>query len=200
MKKEVSKFDKRFHTEIQKILKRAPSMQYQPLIGIYDLQEVMKIIEVLPKLEFPINSAGELIEKLGRSGKHLQIAMIKVDPVRMIKYMPTYYFPIADMANFIEKMSELIRQNRHEVDVPKEIKTIKEQVEGILEFPIKDRNSLAKMLENSGKMFTFQGSNVNLSEVITHIPHNYFPIESEKEFFNKIRTLMVTRPLIVPHK
>ncbi|MDO1444618.1 hypothetical protein Q0590_00065 [Rhodocytophaga aerolata] len=195
----VSNSDVRFLTEIDELLKQIPAMKYKPMVGVYDLREILKVMKELPKLTFPIKSAGELIEKLGGSGKTFRIESIDVDPVRMIKYMPAYYFPIADMGNFLEKMAELIQQNRYKADLPKEMKNIQEQTSGALHFPIENRESLFAQLSTTGRSFTYQGRKVNLEQVIRHIPDNYFPIKTEKDFYARVTDLIVSRPLIVPH-
>src|SRR2546423_15635054 len=125
-----SRYDVSQHPGVDALLGQIPSLKHRPLVGIHTLTDVVKVIKALPKLEFPINSAGELIEKLGGSGTKISVLGIAVDPLRMIKYMPAYYFPIPDMDNFVEKMAELIRDNRQDVNVPREIESLRKQIVG----------------------------------------------------------------------
>jgi hypothetical protein len=191
--------DVRNHPKYDELLKKLGQFPYRPLVGIYDLEEVIKVVKILPGLKFPINCAGELIDKLAGSSKELKFENVKVDPVRMIKYMPAYYFPIQDMGNFIEKMGELIRGNRHSIDVPKQIESIRREVYAVLKYPIKDSEVLVKQLSSSRRQFTYQGRVVDIDRVAKRIPKEFFPVESEHDFFSKVKTLLVNRPLIEPH-
>ena len=180
--KRKSKYDVSYHPEMEGMLKELPSIKHRPLIGIHDLNEVLKVVKRLPKLQFPINSMGELIEKLGGSGNTLKVEGIDVDPVRMIKYMPAYYFPIGDMENFVEKMGELIRQNRGDLNITNDIETVRKEIEGVLRFPVKDNKELLEQLRGSKKSFTFHGRKQILDKVVDRIPNSYFPIKNDKEF------------------
>jgi len=193
-----NKFDRRQDPETQQLLQRIPGLKYAPLVGAADLEEILKVHPALPDLQFPIESAGELIDKLGGSDKTFEIVGVDVDPLRMIKYMPAYYFPIVSMENFIEKMAELVRQNRKQVDVPKELASIKEQIREQLpnfSFPIPNAEALLKVMTRR-QNFTFQGGKVDPRQAVQRIPAHYFPIESEEDFDRKIGQLMITRPLI----
>lgn len=194
-----SKFDVSLHPEIEGMLKELPSIKHRPLIGIHDLNEVLKVVKRLPKLQFPINSMGELIEKLGGSGSTLKIEGIDVDPVRMIKYMPAYYFPIGDMENFVEKMGELIRQNRGDLNISKDMDVVKKEIKGVLSYPLKNNKDLLEQLRASKKAFTFHGRKLILDKVVERIPKSNFPIKNDKEFLSKMKELLGNRALIVPH-
>jgi hypothetical protein len=167
------------------------------LVGAADLREIVKVFASLPDLEFPINSAGEFIEKLGGSDKTLAMAGIEVDPMRMIKYMPAYYFPIPTIENFIEKLAELVRANRKQVNIPKELETIRHQLPE-MRFPIENAGELVRML-GSRHRYKFQGRDVYPEEIIKRIPAEFFPVASKREFESKIIRLMAALPLIEKH-
>src|SRR5690349_1667239 len=126
----MSRFDVRKHPEYTNAIGRIREVKLRPLVGPSDLKEIAVITDVLPQLTFPINSAGELLDQIGQD-KTLPVLGIDVDPVRMIKYMPAYYFPIASYENFVEKLSELITANRRQVDAPKYVSMIKEKMYGV---------------------------------------------------------------------
>jgi hypothetical protein len=188
------KYDPRRLEETEVLLKRLPPCKYKPLVGPADLREIEKIFGGLPNLRFPINSAGELIEKLG-SGKSLEIVGMTVNPLRMIKYMPFYYFPIASLENFIEKLAQLIRENRKQSDIPRELVRIKRQL-GKLRFPISNSEQLLRSVKDR-KQVMFQGRPIRLEDLIDRIPSGFFPIRSSEEFDSKVGRAIATRPLIV---
>jgi hypothetical protein len=191
-----SKFDHQKDPEVKKLLEKLPAVLHTPLVGAADLAEVVKVFDGLPKLEYPINSAGELIGKLGPAVETLVIAEVKVDPLRIIKYMPAYYFPIASVENFIEKMAELVRQNRKTVNVPKELANIKRQLPEF-RFPIANSEQFLKSLAEPGRKYAFQGGAVDPKKILERIPSSFFPVKSQADLENKISELMTTRPLIV---
>jgi hypothetical protein len=195
-----SQYDVRYTPQVEELLRQLPKFEYRPLVGEYSLRGIAIVFKALPDLEFPINSAGELIEKLGGSGTTLRVVGMDVDPLRMIKYMPAHYFPLASVENFVEKMAELIRENRYQVDVPVEIENVRNQVRGLLTYPIESREALSEMLARRNRTFTFQGRRVELAEIIKRVPEDYFPIRNEPNFLSVVRNLMVNRPLIVPHE
>lgn len=190
----VNQFDRRNDPEAQRLFERLRLGQHKPLVGAADLQEIVKVMDALPELEFPIHSAGELIEKLGGSERTLEIAEVPVNSVRMLKYMPAYYFPISSIENFVEKMAELIRANRKRIDIPKELTDVKRQLPR-MRFPIANADELFQAL-GSKESYRFQGNKANTREMIRRIPEGLFPIESQDDFDDKISQLMATRPLI----
>jgi hypothetical protein len=117
----------------------------------------------------------------------------------MVKYMPSYYFPIANMENFVEKMAELIQENMRQVDLPSEMAQIRSQLIGVLSYPVKDQKNLSKMLKQGHRQYRFGGRVVNPEEMVKRIPENNFPIRSEEDLMAKIQALIVNRELIVPH-
>jgi hypothetical protein len=193
--KTYSKLDPRKNPKVSEIVKKIASVEYIPVVHEHDLLEIEKVFASIPKLEYPINSYAELIEKLGGSGKLHQVAEVTVDPMRMIKYMPAYYFPIGSVENFIEKMAELIRANRKKVDVPKEMEAIRAQLPRLV-FPIKTPEELHQQLQDRGQ-YKFQNRNVNAMEMIKRIPSQFFPFKDRDDFENKIIHSLLYRPLIV---
>ncbi|MFL5608785.1 MAG: hypothetical protein ACJ8AD_20180 [Gemmatimonadaceae bacterium] len=195
-----SKYDRRKDPEVQALAKKIPGLKHAPLVGAADLVEINKVFAGLPRLNFPINSAGEMIDQLDAADKRVKVEGIEVDPGRMIKYMPAYYFPVASMENFVEKMAELIRENRNKVNVPAELagikKTIKAQAPNF-KYPIKSADDLLSAI-GRGK-FTFGGADVDTKKAAAQIPAHYFPITSETDFDAKMSALMLSQPLVVPH-
>jgi hypothetical protein len=190
----VARFDPRRNAAYEELL-AGLSVRYAPLVAVSDLREVKQVLAVLPDLEFPINSAGELIERLGGSDQNWSLVGITVEPLRMIKYMPSYYFPVASMENLIEKMAELIRNNRKRVNVPEELARIKAQLP-TLRFPIDSPEDLLN-ITGVKRVIRFQGGPVDPQRIMRRLPQDFFPINSEEEFDSKVAQLMVTRPLIV---
>src|ERR1700693_4013063 len=144
-----SKFDHRNASDYAAQVQKIPTLQHQPHIGRMDLQEVVTIMQAIPPLKFPINSAGALLDALGR-GKTVKIVGLDVDPARMIKYVPAYYFPIVSSENFVEKMAELIRANRSKVDPKEQVEAIRKALPS-LKFPITSPDQLGKSAEKIEK-------------------------------------------------
>jgi hypothetical protein len=194
-----SKFDERQSPTADILRKKIRGLKGAPLVHAADLEEIVKVTDVLPELRFPIDSAADLFDQLGGGEKEYDIVGVRVDPARMIKYMPAFYFPISSMNNFVEKMAELIRQNRPKVDVPTALKSIKTEIRRVapkFSYPIASRDGLVKMLGPTARI-DFLGTPIDPGQIVSRIPKDYFPIESEKDFDRKMGQLMVTRPLIV---
>lgn len=190
-----NKYDVRRDPEVQGLLAKLPKSRYVPLVGSADLREVAKVLPAIAGLDFPINSAGELIEKLGGADKQFAIEGTPVDPLRMIKYMPAYYFPIASMENLVEKLAELVRANRKKVDVQAELASLRRQLPN-LKFPIGNAKELVKAVSAHGRHVTFQGGVVDVEKIMERVPSNIFPITSQNDFEGKVGALMASRPLI----
>jgi hypothetical protein len=190
-----NRFDVRFDPEAQEILKRFAAVEFPPLVGVSDLRELEKVFRGLPELQFPINSAGELIEKLGGSEKMLEIEGVEVNLLRMIKYMPAYYFPIASMENFIEKMAELVRANRKKVDTPRVLENIRGQMPE-MKYPVPNAKEFLKRL-GPERTHRFLGVEVDPKELLQRVPADFFPLRSQRDFEQKVIHLLATRPLIV---
>lgn len=184
--------------DAETILKRIPNLGHRPLANSIDLIEIEKVMKVLPEFKYPIASAGELIEKLGGHNKQFDIEGMKIVPLRMVKYMPAYYFPIFSKENFIEKMAELLRANRKPVDVPEVMTNLKQKLPKI-DYPISSAEDLAEKL-GPKTVYKFEGKPVTPERMVKYIPSDYFPINSEDEFHKKIIRWMITRPLLIKHE
>ena len=176
-------------------LDRLPPMKFEPLVGPDDLREVAKVFRAIPALEYPIGSAGELIAKLGGRDRTFQIARVRTAPFRMVKYMPAYYFPIVSVENFVEKMAELIRANRKPVDLPAAVASLKHQLPQ-LTFPIATMNELLRQIGK--RSIVYGATTLDPAKVAVHVPAEYFPLKSERDFEVMIRRMLLTRPLIAP--
>lgn len=168
----------------------------QPLVNNFDVAELGPVFEVLPELAFPITSAGHLLDQLANT--RITVHEIELDPARLVKYMPSYYFPIPTHDNLIEKMAELVRANRQTVDVEAEVKALRRQIPA-LSFPVNSAQELVKALGTT-RTYRFLGGAVDVSQVVKHIPDNLFPISSERDLDTKLTYLINRRPLIVGHK
>ncbi|MEO1189000.1 MAG: hypothetical protein AAFW60_08000 [Pseudomonadota bacterium] len=198
-----SKFDVRGNADYRKLIKQFPTFKHEPLINVFYLEEVFKVFEGmradLDRLIFPINSAGELMDKLQAGERTFVIADVDVDAMRMVKYMPAYYFPIFDMANFVEKMAELVRDNLPDLNVFVELKKLKRQLRG-LKFPIASAEEFAKLVDRYNYEVTFQGARIDIAAALQFVPADFFPVDNEEEFYKKVGRAMRTRPLIQGHE
>ena len=190
-----NRFDPRNDPEVAELLGRLPATRFKPLVDAADLREIVTVFAGLPELEFPIHSSAELIEKLGGTDETFEIAEVKVNPLRMIKHMPAYYFPISSIENYIEKLAELVRANRKQIDVPKEFANIKQQLP-VMRFPIANVDELLQQIGRT-RRYKFEGREVDAERMAKRIPPTAFPIKSEDDFYTTITRLMWTRPLIV---
>jgi hypothetical protein len=191
-----NRLDYRHHPEAEELRRKLPDMRFTPLVGATDLREIAKVFENLPNLDYPINSAGELIEQLAGGEKMLNIVGAEVDLMLIIKRMPAYYFPVASTENFVEKMAELIRANRKQTDVPTQLQSLKRQLPE-LRFPIDSPDQLLKAL-GGRRSVVFQGRDVDAKEALNRIVDtDLFPIQSQEDFDRKVAQLMLTRELIV---
>src|SRR6188472_2878036 len=89
------------------LLKRIHGLKYPPDVNNADLVDVIRILKAIPALEnsdtYPIASAGDFLRKIGDYKKGLDIDGISIYPELIINNIPSYYFPIVDLGNFIEK-------------------------------------------------------------------------------------------------
>jgi hypothetical protein len=190
--------DPRTNPEVNALLRSLPGLKHPPFAHAADLRETALVLKALPELAFPINSAGELIQKIEASGKPVEIVGITVDPAVLVQHMPPHYFPIASLENFAEKIADLIRKSRIQVDVTKEFKNLKAQIPA-LKYPISDAQNLVAQL-GADKPYKYQGGAIKPRDIAHRIPTDIFPITSEKDFEVKMSYLMVNRPLIVGHR
>lgn len=191
-------FDPRQNPKVQEILESVRGLVRRPFVHPADLREAQLVLQALPELDFPINSASELVDKLERSGRPLEIVGVKVDAAGLVHYMPAHYFPIVSLENFIEKIAELIRQNRKKVNLLEELASIKAQLPQ-MNYPIVDVQELVRQL-GPNKLYRFQGSSVEPQRIAHRIVPDIFPIVSQEDFDRKISDLMVNRPLIIGHQ
>jgi hypothetical protein len=189
----MSKLDVRKQPGYAKALSRIRQLKLRPLVGARDLEELAVVTDVLPQLTFPINSAGELLDQLGE-GKTLSVLGMNVDPVRMIKYMPAYYFPIASYENLVEKMAEVMRGNRRDVDEKKITTKLREKLCDA-KFPIRSAEEMERALGNT-PMFNVNGRRMDTRRTLGELPHGFFPIHDEKDLHVKALRFLRGRPLI----
>jgi hypothetical protein len=69
-------------------------------------RELEHLVTQLAKVEYPITSKKELLEKLGGSAAQLYIGENVVEAEAAIMFFPAAIFPIASAANLAEKLSE----------------------------------------------------------------------------------------------
>lgn len=159
-----------------------------------DLAEADKVMRVLTKVRYPINSGSELLDQLGRS---IELEGVKVSPHRMLRYVPAHYFPIVSAENFREKIASLVNQNRDPVNILEETESIKKQLPE-LKYPIANEEALLRALKQ--KKFRFMNRELTADAAAKRLPPETFPIRSQQDFHDKIPWLiytMATRPLIV---
>ncbi|MFJ9080699.1 MTH865 family protein [Streptomyces sp. NPDC102278] len=193
----IAGLDPRPRPGYQELLDGLPQMEHLPLVPAGQLQELKVLLPHLAGLSFPIESAGQLVDELGGPGATINIHGIDMAPIRMIKFMPAYYFPIVSLENLIEKMAELVRLNRPSVDLPRELDRLREQMPE-LDYPVADRDSLREQLGN-GTTYHVMGRDHHVGEAIEAVTDNMFPIESARDLERKLLFLMGRRPLIRPH-
>lgn len=189
----MSRLDVRKHPQYSAAAARMRYLKRRPLVGHRELEELAPVTDVLPELSFPINSAGELLDQLGED-KTLSVLDMQVDPVRMIKYMPAYYFPIASYENFVEKMAEVMRGNRRQVDEPKYKDKMKQKFRRV-KFPIEDAAHLERVLERTPE-FNVGGKRMKTRETLHSLPKDFFPIRNQEDLEHKAIRFLRNRPLI----
>jgi hypothetical protein len=191
----MSRFDQRKTGAFTDVLKTLPAMKHQPHVAANDLHEVSLVLQAMPQLTFPINSAGELLDALGK-GKTFKIVGLDVDPARMIKYMPAYYFPIASQENLVEKMAELIRDNRRHVDKQEHVETIRRKLPS-LQFPIESPEQLARYVQGIER-FSLGDRWVSPKDALGLLPRSFFPVRDQADFEKKTLHFVNSRALIEP--
>lgn len=189
----MSQLDVRKHSEYARALSRIPQIKLRPLVGSHDLEEIAIITGVIPELSFPINSAGEFLDQIGED-KTLSVMGMDVDPVRMIKYMPAYYFPIVSYENLVEKMADLMHANRRRIDIPAYTEKIKEKMKEAT-FPIRTPEEMERLLWNTPS-FNIGGRTMHTRKIIAQLPHDFFPVRDLGDLEAKSIRYLITRPLI----
>ena len=183
--------DYRSHPSVEKLRREVPQIKHAPLIDRGLMGDIAYIMQSMPALEYPINSAGELISKYVAPGQKLRIAGMNFDPVTALQQMPAYYFPMASAENFAEKLAEMIRMKRRTVVVPAEMVSIRKQLAS-LRFPIRSASHLLRMRE-AGKKYYFRGREVDPEAMVRRIPPSLFPMTSRNDFERKIASLLAQR-------
>ncbi len=189
----MSRLDVRRHPEYRAAAARIRQLKQRPLVGHQELQELAVVTDALPELKFPINSAGELLDQIGE-GKTLSMLDVKVDPVRMVKYMPAYYFPVASYENFVEKMAELMRANRRQVDAPKYTGKMKEKLRD-MKFPIENAAQLEPVAAYT-PAFNIGGRKMDTKAMLRELPKEFFPVRNQEDFERKAIRFLRNRPLL----
>lgn len=69
-------------------------------------RELSHLVDQLAKLEYPIGSKRELLEKLGGSAAPLYIGENVVEAGAALMFLPATFFPLANPVNLAEKLSE----------------------------------------------------------------------------------------------
>lgn len=191
----MSRLDVRNDPNYSEALGRLPAIN-RPLVGAAELDELNTVVSALPRLRFPIDSAGDLIDQLGE-GEPIIVFDVTIDPARMIKYMPSYYFPVSNYDNLIEKMAQLLRENRRIVDESKYSKKIHEKSSAV-EFPIENIDELRPLIGNRDR-FNIGGRWIDVENVLSKLPDNFFPVADEQDLERKSIDFLRHQPLIEPH-
>ena len=188
----MSRLDIRKHPDYTKAVSKLKHVKLRPLVGPRELDELALVTDALPDLTFPINSAGELIDQIG-ADKTLPVLGMAVDPIRMIKFMPAYYFPIASYENLVEKMAELVRANRRQVD-DKYVGKMKVKMRRV-RFPITTPDEMARALADTPE-FNVNGRKMNTKQTIGALPKDFFPVKDQHDLAAKAMRYLRARPLI----
>jgi len=192
-----SRFDPRQEPKVNDLLKPFSGATHAPFVQEADLREARLVTDALPQLDFPINSKGELIDKLEKSGKKIEIEGITIDPASMVHRVPSSYFPLVSMENFLEKIAELIRNNRTKVDPVTELPKIKRQLPE-MRYPITSVDELVQQL-GPERPYKYGRATILPRQIARRISVDIFPIESQEDFDRKIAHLIVNKPLVVGH-
>jgi hypothetical protein len=188
-------------------VRHLPAHDYTPLLGEVDATRIAQIFSALPPLKYPINSAGELREKLGGLSATLTISGRSFKPAQLLTRLEAHYFPIASFENFAEKIAHVIRTKgamtastssaKTAVKVampsrPSEIDRFRKDL-AVLRFPIRNADELVHQLEGQGT-YQFRGRQIHPRSVKALIPARLFPIESLDSFVGSIEKLIRARP------
>jgi hypothetical protein len=69
-------------------------------------RELGNLTDQVAKMKFPIQSKQDLLAKLGGPTASLFIGENVVEAQHALMFLPAHFFPVADAANFAEKLSE----------------------------------------------------------------------------------------------
>ncbi|MGW1952199.1 hypothetical protein ACWCPI_05445 [Streptomyces sp. NPDC001920] len=195
---EYEELDPRTSRGYQDLLNELPQMANPPLVAEADLRELVKIKPILDHLQFPINSAGQMLNQLGGPTATFDVLGVQVSPARMIKYLPASFFPVQSMESLVEKLAEVMRENRKQVDAVKELKQLRTELPQI-QYPVQNRSALAQKI-GPNKVFRVMGRYHRVADAVSAVTDDMFPITSQGDLERKIAYLMQNRPLIRPHE
>jgi len=170
-----------------------PGLKSPPVLKGIALQAVGTVVAAVPRLRFPLNSAAELMEQLGGRGTTVNIAGRILSVETVLGQVPSHYFPIASMDNFVEKIAGLIRRARNQrLRLKRAFASVKRQIHEKgpgLHFPITSAEHLKKSLGPISRVVVANRSIVP-SLAVSRIPQSYYPITSKADFNRKIWKLM----------
>lgn len=181
------------NVETLELMKQIPQVKHPPLVDVARLREIAYLLRNLPKMEYPINSAGEMLAKYAAGAKHVRIAGQSFDPAYALRQMPAYYFPIASAENLVEKIGALLKQKRGAGRSPRvaEMASIRKQLP-TGGYPIRSRKQLMG-LAKPGQKYFYHGKQVELETMAERIPGAFFPIRSKQDFERKLARLLALR-------
>jgi hypothetical protein len=176
------------------MLKQIPARRYG-LIDSKSLSDIIEIFKGLPEFQYPINSAGELVEKLGGPDASVNILGVPVSVRRLGKGMPAGYFPIASLENFVEKMATLVRRSRPSLNLLREIGHIRPYLPA-MKFPMQSVDDLLRAFQSveslpatSPRLPPQHSRTVDGAKVRAWISHHMrpkvFPIQTEEDLYHK---------------
>lgn len=195
---EYEELDPRTRRAYQDLLQELPLMANPPLVTEADLREIVKIKPILGHLQFPLNSAGQMLNQLGGPTATFNVDGVQVSPARMIKYLPGSFFPVSSMESLVEKLAGVMRENRKQVDTVQELKHLRTELPQI-QYPVQNRNELAQKI-GPNKVIRVMGRNHRVVDSVSAVTDDMFPITSQSDLERKIAYLMRNRPLIRPHE
>lgn len=177
------------------MLRSTHSQGGSPVMNDQELRQVEQLLNALPSLSYPINSAAELVEQLGGSRATVEIFNIPISPSRLARGIPAHYFPIASDQNLSEKLAELLRRDRKQVMLLKELGRIRHELPAI-RFPIKGANELLQAFDSvdsiavkSPRVPARHPLRITRDRIRRWITENMkaeaFPIQSEEELYFK---------------
>jgi hypothetical protein len=180
------------HLEVPGMLRKLPAQRYRPFVTPANLRDVVAIFAEFPPLLYPINSAGELIEKLGGQYTIINVFNIPIKLTRIVKAMPAHYYPIASTENFVEKMAELLHQNLQGVRLSKALGKVRRQLPK-MQFPINSGDELLSMFPTEFSIVVgrriFSSSQIKWW-VDRYLDSNMFPIRSEEALYGKAQRII----------
>lgn len=74
--------------------------------------ELARFVDQLAKVEYPVTSKAELLEKLGGAEARVFIGENAIEALHALMFIPANFFPMATPANFSEKLSDYYAMRR----------------------------------------------------------------------------------------